>query len=214
MTRKTNRGAYRRVPQNKSPRFLSNQMHQLVVSNQNQETRSAPLVNDIAPFSLRRFAVHTFIISFSGIIPIAEETGEGVVINFTLDLLPNSLEFQALFDEFRIQRVMVEFWSGSTVDSVIDYTDGTPPISQNELLQYGTLMSVSAINGPTVFFRRILKPRPNIGTTGIMARNNWLSTGTGAGVVHNGIKLWAVPVGVNGNISYRAHLEVNFRSNK
>lgn len=138
---------------------------------------------------------------------------------FGLDAVPNSTEFTSLYDQYKIRGVklsivpsgntyMTSTVSGATgqygfgrINSVLDYDDSAPPVSENELLQYMTLKQTPGWKTHT----RFIKPKVQFsvanddagGTVASAAPrgNCWLDCGNPS-VDHLGIKLW-IPAPVN-----------------
>lgn len=120
------------------------------------------------------------------------------VVTFSLSDVPNSSEFVALYDCFKIRKVVVEIIPqyktimpssnsapGSTfpgIMSAIDYNDATTPVNVSELCQYNTFKQTRG----GMVHKRVILPRYQLasnlsGTLTNIAesRQNWLNTNTG-----------------------------------
>lgn len=115
--------------------------------------------------------------------------------SFALSDVPNSTEFTALYDQYKIKGVSFKLYprfnsvdqnlSGGRIWTVLDYDDSNLPGSINELCQY---QNVKCTNTSTVH-SRYLKPQFNLiaGTANIPQRQHWLDVATPA-VPYRGIK--------------------------
>lgn len=136
---------------------------------------------------------------------------------FSLDQVPGYTEFTALFDQYRITRVIAHFWptalsvtntnSSSTIVNVpprivhaIDYDDSVAPTSVNEVREYSTART----NYSTEKFTRDFKPAVSrvvyegVSSSGYSPDwDVWVSTNDPT-VPHYGLK-WALgSVGTSG----------------
>lgn len=144
--------------------------------------------------------------------------GAGVAFNynaidFSLQAIPNYAELTALYDEYQIAKVDVEFIpraaplsqaiSTATTGNanqlfgtcqpfltVIDYDDSSVPTTRNELLQYGTCK----VMAPNKYFKRSIVPKIAVQTyktsltTGYAAKaKQWLDCADDT-VPHFGLK--------------------------
>lgn len=147
--------------------------------------------------------------------------GQGGVITFSLDKLPSYSEFANLFDQYRINKVVVKFvpqvnqvMTGTAAASAIVPviytaidTDGqNTPTSGTDIQQYATCREVSA-NKP---FKRVLVPRcaapvyqggVSSGYLECPARQ-WLDVNY-VSVTHYGLIYYANPAVAVGQFSYR-----------
>lgn len=117
------------------------------------------------------------------------------VNSFTLSDLPNSSEFTALYDQYKIMGVSYKLYprfnsvdqnlSGGRIWTVLDYDDSNLPASINELCQY---QNVKCTNTSQVH-SRYLKPAFNLttGSANIPQRRNWIDVASTA-VPYRGIK--------------------------
>lgn len=96
---------------------------------------------------------------------------QGNVRLFSLSSIPNSSEFTALFDMYRIDRVELEYQLiseiiGSAYPRIAftpDYNDSTPPTTESQILEYGS-SEMFLFSQYKPVFRRTLKPRAQLGT--------------------------------------------------
>lgn len=96
---------------------------------------------------------------------------QGNVRLFSLSSLPNSSEFTALFDMYRIDSVELEYQLiteviGSAYPRIAftpDYNDSTPPTTESQVLEYGT-SEMFLFSQYKPVFKRMLKPRAQLGT--------------------------------------------------
>lgn len=122
---------------------------------------------------------------------------------FNLNLVPSAAEFTALFDQYRIDKIV---WTlmprgnsgeqgtnnlNTKVFSVLDYDDDTAPTSLNTLLQYpGVKCTKLAYD-----HKRTIRPKfattqyRSLTTSAYGARSGWLDCDY-SDVPHYGIKFW------------------------
>jgi len=80
---------------------------------------------------------------------------------FLLTDLPDYVEFTALFDEFKIQQVIVQFTptnysqAYASLFTAIDYDDASSPSSINDLREYGSFHFTPALK----YHQRVLTPK-------------------------------------------------------
>lgn len=148
-------------------------------------------------------------------------SGVGGALSFSLNQLPNVTEFTQLFDQYRINKVVLKFLpviNQINVDAnsnnmivpffytVIDYDDGSAPTSGADLQQYASCKVVSA-NKP---FTRVVIPRTSTpvyrsGVSAAYLSNNarqWIDCNY-VDVPHYGVKYWGNPTYANNQIGYR-----------
>lgn len=137
--------------------------------------------------------------------------------------LPNATEFTTLFDEYRINKVVVKFipnFTGSDMNpnatfnsmpniySIIDYDDQSTPANLDELLQYP---SMKLTRGNSIH-TRVFTPKVSLdvnGTGGVAAKaKQWLDCAVST-VPHNGMKYWLDAAGVSTG-SYRVFVTMYF----
>lgn len=151
-------------------------------------------------------------------------------MSFSLNQLPNSAEFTALFDEYRIKAVRVRFICSKNSSDVADgatfanipgfYTaidlNDAVPVSVNELCEYDTFKVHPQFSLPT----RFLRPRARLdldpvgfpGGRFVDIKNNWLRCDTpGIGISHYGLKyvVGGVPA-VNASFFYKPIVDFYF----
>lgn len=143
---------------------------------------------------------------------------------FQLSYVPNSAEFTALFDAYRINKVVVKFMPTGTqvlvnsasnpeeapiCHAVIDYNDANAPTSADELRQYANVRTFP-INKPQTFvFRpRTATPVYRDGLSAAYLQNSprLFIDCSYADVPHYGMKVWVQ--GGNTVQVYRTRIEV------
>lgn len=151
--------------------------------------------------------------TLAGLLFAGNVTGSGV------SNMPNITEFQALFDEYRIENVEIRIIYTNnvsntsaalgtfqqvalpTMQSVFDEDDANPPTSGGDLLQMPASFYLFGSNGPYV---RNIKPRPAnalFTTTGIKAvstgtSTQWMDTAV-TDIQQYGWKAFLEPMGSN-----------------
>lgn len=110
-----------------------------------------PAVPDVPRLLLKRDKVFTFArsLTLASLVPSTTVDLFGAY-SFHLDQCANYTEFTALFDQYRIMQVQIDFiWdlgqnSGcSPLYTILDYDDASAPVNLGEYLQYDTLMITS-----------------------------------------------------------------------
>lgn len=160
-------GARRRVTQNKSPSD----------NKQILQTMKCPLYAPI--YSFHRVIESGYDITTDGINPSL------VAMRFTLDILPNYLDFVRLFDLYKISKVEIEwlpeyteFTDASVLsnavnvrfNSAINLTDNSTPATVNEILEYQQVLST----GVTKSHKRSFKPATLM--SGLIPCDCWIPT--------------------------------------
>lgn len=176
----------------------------------------------------RRYVVANVTASTSGAGIRSDAAG---AMSFNLNSLPNSSEFSALFDEYKIMKVSLKWVPfGDSVDmpiatmtgtssllspggpliTVVDYDDNTAPTAAADLLQYQT-SKVTPIPKPLS-----MTIRPKFATevyrsglsTAYGARTGWLDTDS-ADVPHYGVKYYMnAPSALNSSYTYQVWADV------
>jgi len=130
----------------------------VIVSNERSALFEVP---DVQRFQLKRDKVYTFSRSFGiGQITTGPTSISGAY-SVTLASIPGYTEFTALFDQYRIIQVTIQFSPINVgavalpIISVIDYDDANVPSTADELRQYQTLRTVTG----TQYFERTFTPR-------------------------------------------------------
>jgi len=121
-----------------------------------------PDVPDIPRLFLKRNKVYSFSRAYVSTQISASTTVDTLgALNFQLNNFVNSSELTALFDQYRLHYIEVDFIYVNPASviapfyTVIDYDDSNAPASVNELLQYATLMHTA----PGQEHQRRLNPR-------------------------------------------------------
>lgn len=121
-----------------------------------------PDVPDIPRIQLRRNKVYSFSRTYLAGQIVASTTVDTLgALNFQLSSFVNSSEFTALFDQYRLSYIEVDFIYVNPASvlapfyTVIDYDDSTTPAAVTDLLQYPTLMHTA----PGQEHQRRLSPR-------------------------------------------------------
>lgn len=128
--------------------------------------------------------------------------------NFKLSDLPQATTFTALYDQYKIGKVVLtfrprtgmitttpnngyQFIQGySPLQTVIDYDDDTAPIDENDILQYSSLKQTR----PGLMHKRILRPKfasevyRSLTTTGYRPNSGFLDCNM-ADIPHYGVKV-------------------------
>lgn len=120
--------------------------------------------------------------------------------NFSLSQLPNVFEYAALFDSYRIDKVVLRFVPSQTVSHALgdatcmmvianDYDDSTLPSTINELMEKPhRFLNLSNTEKP--YIKHTLKPAINIGTSdAVQLQGKWIDSGTTT-FEHLGVKGW------------------------
>lgn len=190
-----------------------------------------PLIPDPKPFNLKRRQVYQFNRTTDPInISVLELEGD-YAYSFSLNAVPGNSEFLALFDEYRIMQIQVNwfplpitFSSGTSPSigsnysaiSAIDPNDAAPN-SYAQLVEYGTSQQFMTNQG----HRRVLSPKSlsasyltstSVGSAPVYGK--WIST-TSSDVDHFGFKLAIAGSGLStpaviGQLTFRYVLQ--FRS--
>lgn len=151
-----------------------------------------------------------------------------------LNQMPNFSEFTTLFDQYKITGAKLSFTPTvnmgvlnpaatqtavlgySKVHSIIDYDDAAVPVSEDSLLEYGSLKSTA----PFATHSRFIKPKVlheiyrSALTTAYAPRASTYLDMSNADVPHYGLKFWVSapnsPIGVANSISYKVYLTLYF----
>lgn len=159
---------------------------------------SLPSAPDVREMHLRRQKIHTIYMTQTS--PVAGSTA-GVdysnAYQFALSSFPNSTEYTALYEEYRIVQIKVQFTAtsptnaGSPLLTAIDYDDANAPIL-GTLLQYQTLQTTPAGLSCT----RIFTPKVALAAfaSGVFASSalrsmQWIDNNS-PGVAHYGLKAY------------------------
>ncbi len=147
---------------------------------------------------------------------------------FYLGQVPGFAEFTALFDQYRIRKVVLEFrpnqqsYTSSTntsavtnipmrIVTAIDYDDSVAPTSHNELREYNTAQVHTMVEQWSQTIRPAVSVMAyeGVGSTGYCPKwDQWVSTND-PNVPHYGIK-WAVPPGGQSTNCYQLAVEAVF----
>lgn len=141
--------------------------------------------------------------------------------SFALSDLVNYTEFTALFDQYKITGVKLDFipfadnvsWEVASLANLTatpggplliapDHDDATPPADANEMLQRQDTKVLPVGRRHRMF----IKPKYNVATYsggGVRPASGWLDAGS-VGVPHYGVKAWmAAPNVPNSNFTYQ-----------
>jgi hypothetical protein len=202
-------------------------LKQLIALNSRQTIRDEPMVPDVKPKTLQRHKLYTFQRSIDlGIITPSVTVETFTSYTFTLNALPDSTEFTALFDQYRIMQVRMEFTplftdTSATVAyppiySAIDYDDANS-VTGAQINEYDSVMFV-----PTgTYFERCFNPRIAVAaysgaftSFGQPPAGFWIDCASPS-VVHYGLKTVMPVAGAANQVwSVRAHLLLQFRETR
>jgi hypothetical protein len=192
-----------------------------------QTLRDEPVVPDVKAMTLKRHRLYSFHRGIDlGIITASVTLETFTAYSFTLGALPDSTEFTALFDQYRIMQVRMEFTplfvdTSATVPyppiyTVIDYDDSNT-ITGLQANEYDSVMF-----SPTgTYFERTFNPRIAVAAysgafTSFMQpkAGTWVDCAS-PGVIHYGLKT-VLPVANAANQVWqvRAHLFLQFRESR
>lgn len=175
---------------------------------------------------LRKTNVHHFKRTFTGNTVISGTSAGFSGYGLTFDLLPNYTEFTALFDCYRINKILIkwvpnhnssEMGSSAYLPefySVIDPTDASAPASLNEMYEYQTLKMTRG----NQIHKRIWRPT----VVGALKETNqtsaydsqpkwrqWISTAQ-PDVLHYGIKFASGPTNSSGDCKWTPYVTYYF----
>ena len=200
-------------------------------SQRRMKTRAAKRINRSAAgvhYFKRKFVVANITASTSG---AGVQTNARGALTFALSSLPSASEFTALFDQYKITGVKLDFIPfGDTVNVPItgsgttslmspggplilaaDYDDDSTPAAASNLLEY---QACKVIPVPRRH-RMYIKPKfateiYNGVTTGYGARSGWLDCAN-SGVTHYGVKYWMnAPSALSSSYSYQVWATMYF----
>lgn len=147
---------------------------------------------------------------------------QGYGYDFSLSQVPNFAEFQQLYDQFKINGIKIVFvpqmtenislgtinnpYANSRMFTCIDYTEATPPGSLNDIREYQSCKWTSILRTHKRYFR----PRIIDASATYNPGKPWLSTDTGRGVQHYGIKIGIEPMFSTTTTSMTFRVEAKF----
>jgi hypothetical protein len=221
---KKNKGASRRKGGQDETASL---LKQLISLNSRQTVRDEPTVPDVQPSVLKRHRLYTFQRGIDlGIITPSVTVETFTSYTFTLGALPDSTEFTALFDQYRILQVRMEFTplftdTSATVAyppiyTAIDYDDANS-VTGAQINEYDSVMFT-----PTgTYFERCFNPRIALAaysgaftSFGQPQAGFWIDCASPS-VVHYGLKTVMPVAGAANQVwSVRAHLQLQFRESR
>jgi hypothetical protein len=148
MTRPNRKTAHR--SRTKKDESLIPLLKELIATNKRQTIRDAPPVPDVQERTLKRHRIYPFHRSLDlGIIAGSVTVETFTSYTFTLSALSDSTEFTALFDQYRIMQVRMEFTplftdTSATVAypplySAIDYDDANS-VTGAQINEYDSVM--------------------------------------------------------------------------
>lgn len=154
--------------------------------------------------------------------------------SFSLSQLPNVAEFSALFDQYKITKCSLKFTPAlsegissplfgtsavlgySRFHSVIDFDDATPPVSEDQLLEYGSHKS----SAPFKTHTRTLTPKAlqeiyrSTLTTAYAPRAGTYIDMSYTDVPMYGVKVYCgapnTPAGTAGSVTYKVYVTMEF----
>ncbi len=178
-------------------------------------------------------ATHTGLSGGTNTIFVPVATGEALVFNFSLNDLAQVANFQALFDQYRFEEVMIRLLpivsqattthSGLDVPDatqlVLDFDDGTALGSENAAEEYGSCQTLMPYEEAMIRLRPAVAPA--YFTSGAFSGYGvepsdgvWLDSAS-ASILHYGVKGWigAVPATSTDVLGWqvRANYTVSFR---
>lgn len=133
---------------------------------------------------------------------------------FTLGDLPNSTEFTNLYDEYKIQKVVLTFIPGRNINTfstnqlfgqiayVVDHDDAAVPTSSSTLFQYPSCKIKSVRSQFSVTINPKLASSVYNGLTDAYSARSQYVDCAYADVPHYGFKYYMSPSGVSSTISY------------
>lgn len=173
------------------------------------------------PLTQRALKVHHFKRTFA-LDYITSAAGSDVLgaYSFTLSQLPNYTEFTNLYDQYRINKILIKFVpnvnsadvaAAATIaqfNTVLDFNDATPLGSLNACFEYGNWR----MSRGTQIHTRIFRPSTldATSTSGAITATNptwrqWISTAN-SDVPHFGLKYCAEPTAGNSDIDWRPYV--------
>lgn len=220
---KSNRARSGKKNEGATPALLKH----LIQVNERQTIRDEPMVRDVQARTLRRHRIYPFHRAIDlGIITPSVTLETFTSYTFTLGALPDSTEFTALFDQYRIMQVRMEFTplftdTSATVAypplyTAIDYDDANS-VTGAQINEYDSVMFT-----PTgTYFERTFNPRIALAaysgaftSFGQPKAGFWLDCASPS-VVHYGLKtVMPVSGAANQVWSVRAHLMLEFRESR
>lgn len=173
-------------------------------------------------YSVKSGIVHRFTRTVLSILTVASSPA-AAGMTFKLSDLPNYSEYTALYDQFRIDKVIVTFepvytdWSGSkstadtqnfylpSIYTCLDYDDANSPLAVDDILQYSTEKHGRFIG----IHKRILTPsilvqnyETDVSTAYTPAFRRWVSS-TDPTTRHFGLKYWIDTPGSTMVVTFR-----------
>lgn len=126
--------------------------------------------------------------------------GSGFAYTFSLNSLPNSSDFQNLFDSYAIDKVDIALLAGTAVLQVYgapDYDDSVAPVGVADLIERQNVLVRSLNVAATQQFRASIVPRVHMpsafGTGVVMAPAGQRLDAADASTPHYGYKFWIQP---------------------
>lgn len=179
------------------------------------------------PLTKRALKVHHFKRTFA-LDYITSAAGADVLgaFNFYLAQLPNYTEFTNLYDQYRINKILIKFVpnvnsadvaASATIaqfNTVLDFNDSTPLASLNNCFEYGNWRMTRGTQVHTrIFTPSSLDAVANTGGTTPSFVNptwkQWIATSS-ANIPHFGLKYCAEPTASAGDIDWRPYVTMYF----
>lgn len=168
----------------------------------------------------RRMATHHFKRTFNGAQFNASNAGPAFAgYSFGLVSLPNYTEFTNLFDQYRINKVVIKFVPSANADeigaskiipslhTVIDNNDNTAPTAMTELYEYQSYKRTQGIYTHTRVFTPSCNVDLSIGSS--PKWKQWINSQF-ANVEHFGLKVGADQVAAAGDLYWRTFITLYF----
>lgn len=179
----------------------------------------------------RTFYVGTYTASISAL-GVATPIAQG--LQFNLNQLPSSGEFQSLYDQYKINGVKLKITPAtsegilsplagtaqplgfSPLHTVLDFDDATVPTSEDQLLEYGSHKQTAPFRSHTRYFKPKCAMQVYRSATSTAYRpisSQWLDMSY-VDVPHYGVKVWASAPNTNSgtaqSITYKVYATLYF----
>lgn len=178
---------------------VTNLLQQILDDQTGQMRGISPEIKDVQRMIMPKQHIFTCTRTYSGTNITASATVDQLgALAFALASVPDSTEFTALFDQYRIIQAIVKFIPTTTgtfaspLYSVIDYDDNNVPTSLDYLHEYATLQMTQA----GAIHERVLTPRAALsaytGTFtgfGSAPSRMWMDVAS-AGILYYGLKYY------------------------
>ncbi len=179
-------------------------LKELVELNKQQVQFGLPAVPDVDKILLKREKVHTFSILWpTQVLTTNTATATTASYSYTLNAISGSAAYTALFDQYRLMQVVVEFYldngysTSYPIYTVVDYDDASLLGSSGAAQEYGTCQVFQTGSGG--YFERVFNPRmTNAAYSGAFtsfslgSRKTWVDVASPS-VQYYGLKIYIEP---------------------